>query len=159
MYILLALVFFLMLLTSVQVNMHILSVFHQVLTSIIVIIVFLNEFNNLRNSTYFRAKLGEKRKSRNVKMFFFLTFLTLFLNMYISEVAAFFCLVFIQSTQVFQQQLVSIILMFLMKYLFLLVTVAMVYLEHLFQTFGSPNNGLREQDFNLRYIQLMRFNL
>ena len=30
--------------------------------------------------------------------------------------------------------------------------------EHWFQTFGSPNNGLREQDLNSKYLQFMRFN-
>ena len=31
--------------------------------------------------------------------------------------------------------------------------------EHWFETFGSPNNGLREQDLNSKYLQFMRFNL
>ena len=139
--------------------MHVLSVFHQVLTSIIVIIFFkMNLTTCVIQLVFLEQSWGEKEIIKYKNVLFF-DFQTLFLKMYIFEDAAFFCLVFIQSTQVFKQQLVSIILMFLMKHLFLLVTVAMVYLQHLFQTFGSPNNGLRKQKFNLRYIKLMRFNL
>ena len=80
-------------------NMYVLSIFHQVLTSIIAITVFQNEFNHLRNSTvFFSAKLIEKRKIQNIKILF-LYFQILFLKKYISEVAAIFCLVLIQSTQ------------------------------------------------------------
>ena len=46
-----------------------------------------------------------------------------------------------------------------MKHFILLVTVAMIYFEHWFQIFVSPNNGLREQDFNSRYLQFMILNL
>ena len=47
----------------------------------------------------------------------------------------------------------------MMKHFFPLVTVAMIYFEHWFQIFGSPDNGLKGQDFNSRYLQFMRFNL
>ena len=49
--------------------------------------------------------------------------------------------------------------MFLMKYFLLLVIEAMIYFEHWFENFGSPNKGLREQDVNPRYLLFVRFNL
>lgn len=46
-----------------------------------------------------------------------------------------------------------------MKHFILFVIVAMIYFKHWFQIFGSPKNGLREQNFNSRYLQFMTFNL